>query len=323
MITANGSDDQLASQSEGLGSVEKAFLTAAQELVSELRLATLSDLGHLFDSVLLTNIIPRKKIFSKDSKKAGIDRSASTRSSPYFLSTPRLYHKRSATSVNEFILPKSFKRERNTIDETILMSRSPSIVSHPDNSTVIDIFNNSADLSLATTSKLSVRDSDDEDRHIFLVRKIESNKDLVNLLSVGFRFAEPAFISKTMGDKLRVPAEYMLNYFKDMLLMTETAAEMYTTIRPSSDTFYTSPVQQRQMQNESVRGGVFVGLFTLIEDQQDGDMPYLVVQKDKRYAFPMVQLLMDGDTEVEKRPIELTRSEKSTILSLRATATGF
>lgn len=316
MITATGSDDQLASKSEGLGSVEKAFLTAAQELVSELRLTTLSDLGHLFDSVLLTNIIPRKKIFSKDSKKAGIDRSTSTRSSPYFLSTPRLYHKRAATSVNEFILPKSLKRESNTIDETILMSRSPSIVSHPDNSTVIDIFNNSADSTLTTTSKLSVRDSDDEDRHIFLVKKIESNKDLVNLLSVGFRFAEPAFISKTMGDKLRVPSDYMLNYFKDMLLMTETAAKMYTTIRPSSDTFYTSSVQQRQMQNESVRGGVFVGLFTLIEDQQDGDMPYLVVQKDKRYAFPMVQLLMDGDTEVEKKPIELARSERSTILSL-------
>lgn len=317
MLTAPDSEDQPSTQSEHLRSVERAFLTAAQELVSELRLTALSDLGNLFDSVLLTNIIPKnKKMFSKDQKKSNAEGSTSNISSLQFLSTSRLQHKKSITSANEFILPKSLRRESNTVDETMLMSRSPSILSRPENSTVIDIFNNPAETTLVTNNKLSVNDSDAEDRHIFLVKKIESNKELVNLLSVGFRFAEPAFISKTMGDKLGVPSEYMLNYFKDMLLMSETASKVYTTVRPSNDNFYTSPAQQRQMKNESVRGGVFVGLFTIIEDQKDGDMPYLVVQKDKRYAFPMVQLIKDGDTETERKPTELSRSERSAILSL-------
>lgn len=48
-----------------------------------------------------------------------------------------------------------------------------------------------------------------DDVHLFLVRRLHS-KDMAiaeKLLSHGFRFAEPVFIAKIMGSKLRIPAE--------------------------------------------------------------------------------------------------------------------
>lgn len=180
-------------------------------------------------------------------------------------------------------------------------------MSQPGDATVIDIFNNPVSNTLFNPRSLSVIDSDDEDRHIFLVKKIESNKDLVNLLSIGFRFAEPIFISKTMGDRLQVPSEYMLNYFKDMLQMAETVSAMYKPIKPPGHDYYTSPAQQRHKYDADLRGGVFLGIFSLIEDDT---MPYLVVDKENRYRFPMVQLDLKGGAT------ELSRDEKSTLLGL-------
>ena len=64
-----------------------------------------------------------------------------------------------------------------------------------------------------TDVTLSSRDFNDEDKHIFLVRKIECPKDLNSLMASGYRFAEPVFIAKIMGDKLRIPSDYVLCYF--------------------------------------------------------------------------------------------------------------
>ncbi|KAI9263534.1 hypothetical protein EDC94DRAFT_560752 [Helicostylum pulchrum] len=240
--------------------VDDAFLTAANQLVEELRFSKLSDLGHLFDSILCTNTISKKSMFSQGSKKKPPLRRTSSTSS-YLISS----------------------KDRSSKDRF-----SKSSTTLPEDATVIDIFNNPVSHSFANNPSLTIRDSDTEDRHIFLVKKIESNKDLVNLLSIGFRFAEPIFISKTMGERLHVPSDYLLNYFKDMLQMTETVT-----------TF-----------------AVFVGLFTLIEDEETGDMPYIIIEKQKRYRFPMVQLTLDGDTESEKNPTELSRLEKSIVLAL-------
>lgn len=271
--------------------VDDAFLNAANQLVAELHFTKLSDLGHLFDSVLSTNTICKKSIFSNDSNKR-TKRKSNT--SSFLLSTR--FSKKEAT---ESVLSKKKNKEP--------LSKPTSMISQPGDTTVIDIFNNPVPTSLVTIRNLTVSDTDTEDRHIFLIRKIESNKDLVNLLSIGFRFAEPSFISKTMGDRLQVPSDYMLNYFKDMLQMTETASVMYRPIKPFGHDFYTSAAQQKQMQNSNVRGGVFVGIFTLIEDD---NMPYVIVEKEKRYRFPMVQLTLEGNAT------ELSRADKNIVLGL-------
>lgn len=296
-------------------SVDEAFLSAANQLVEELRFTKLSDLGHLFDSVLSTNTISKKSMFSQDSKKKTKKQRASSISS-YLMSTNRLSKKESFFDFNESVLPTtSSKSEKKKKNNRSSKSSSVTLTSNTnEDATVIDIFNNPISPCPTTNDNLTVHDSDLEDKHIFLVKKIESNKDLVNLLSIGFRFAEPVFISKTMGERLNIPSDYLLNYFKDMLQMTETAPVLYTPLKPLGHAFYTS--QQKQAQNRDIRGAVFVGLFTLIEDEEDGAMPYLVVDKEKRYRFPMVQLSVEGDTEAEKYPTELSRLEKSIVLGL-------
>jgi hypothetical protein len=295
--------------------VDDAFLTAASDLVAELRFTKLSDLGYLFDSILSTDTISKKSIFSHESKsEPSIRRSNSTAS--WLLSSSRFTNKESlTTTIEEPVLPKPNQKKNKIKQKASLLNRTTPMASQPEDATVIDIFNNPTHTISSNSSNVTIRGLDSEDRHIFLVKKIESNRDLVNLLSIGYRFAEPVFISKTMGEKLQVLSEYMLNYFNDMLQMTETASTMYKPIKPPTYSFFTTPAQQRQL-DEDIRGGVFVGLFTLIEDQEDGDIPYIIIQKQKRYAFPMVQLTFDGDTEAERKPTELTRQQKNTVLSL-------
>ncbi|GAA5800337.1 hypothetical protein HPULCUR_005764 [Helicostylum pulchrum] len=301
--------------------VDDAFLTAANQLVEELRFSKLSDLGHLFDSILCTNTISKKSMFSQGSKKKPPLRRTSSTSS-YLMSTHRLSKKESISDVNGIELPmtqtktKKKSKDRSSKDRSSKdrFSKSSS-TTLPEDATVIDIFNNPVSHSFANNPSLTIRDSDTEDRHIFLVKKIESNKDLVNLLSIGFRFAEPIFISKTMGERLHVPSDYLLNYFKDMLQMTETVTTLYTPLKPPGHAYYTA-AQQKKIKSNDVRSAVFVGLFILIEDEETGDMPYIIIEKQKRYRFPMVQLTLDGDTESEKNPTELSRLEKSIVLAL-------
>lgn len=288
---------------------DDAFLKAANELVEELRVTKLSDLGHLFDSILYTNTISKKSLFSQEPKSDSTtanNRRSNTAS--WLLSSSRIARKESSLSLNieDPVLPITDCKKNSKKS----LNRSPSMASQV--ATVIDIFNN-ATPTTSCSNTLTVGNIGSEDRHIFLVKKIESNRDLVNLLSIGFRFAEPAFISKTMGEKLQVPAEYILNYFKDMFQMTETAAVMYKPINPPAYSSYSSPSQNK---NEDLRGGVFVGLYTLIDDQADGEMPYIVIQKGKRYAIPMVQLSCDGETEAERKPTELSRQERNIVLGL-------
>lgn len=274
--------------SEDTYNIDASFLNAANQLVTELRFNKLSDLGHLFDSVLTANTIRTRSIFSNDSKKRETRRDSNA--SSVLLKT---------LSSKKNIFSKKKNKEP--------LRRPESILSQTGDATVIDIFNNPVSNALVATRNISVRDSDSEDKHVFLVKKIESNKDLVNLLSIGFRFAEPIFISKTMGDRLQVPSDYMLNYFKDMLQMSETASLLYKPVKPLGHEYYTTPAEQRQKHDKDLRGGVFVGIFSLIEDD---DMPYLIVNKETRYQFPMVQLNLDNGAT------ELSREEKSVILSL-------
>jgi hypothetical protein len=269
-------------------------------LVNELRLSTFLDLGLLFDSVLTTNTIAQKSVFSQvhqTQKKPTIRRSSSTASR---------------------LLGGRFIKD-NADEEAEMKSRGSSVKqnrqSRTEDATVIDIFNNAEDNEFDShAGRLSVSDSHTEDKHIFLVKKVESNKNLVNLLSIGFRFAEPMFISKTMGDKLKVPSDYMLNHFRDMLQMSETACTLHHPPRPTAD--YSSYYNLIET-NEDSRGGIFVSIFALVDDRSvPSKIPFVITDKKKRYCFPMTQLIYEGDTEEERKPLNLTRQEKNCILSL-------
>lgn len=287
-------ESQTTANLAAYNAINDSFINAAYELVDELRFQHLSDLGFLFDSVMNTNTILKKSMFSQESKNIQIARRTSSTAS-WLL-----------TNLNPKDTQKTAAQQQR---------RTSSYSNATPDATVIDIFNTPSDETTIANSNLTIRDSDFEDRHIFLVKKIESNKDLVNLLSIGFRFAEPVFISKTMGEKLKVPSEYMLNYFRDMQQMTETAAIMYTPIKSSSYSMYSSSSYKRQsdLKNNEICGGVFVGLFALIEDQENSNqIPYFIVDKEKRYAFPMVQLTLENGT----KPTILSRQQKNTILSL-------
>ncbi|KAI8879931.1 hypothetical protein K501DRAFT_192481 [Backusella circina FSU 941] len=297
---SNLNDDGQLLNTLGHNPIESTFISAANELIDELHLSTFLDLGILFDSVLTTNTIAQKSVFSQvhqTQKNSTIRRSSSTASR---------------------LLGGRFIKD-NAEEEAEMKNRgSPAKQnrqSRTEDATVIDIFNDVEDNdSFSNTGRLSVSDSHTEDKHIFLVKKIESNRSLVNLLSIGFRFADPLFISKTMGDKLKVPSDYMLNHFRDMLQMSETACTLYHPLRPTSDysSFY-KPTETSQ----DARGGIFIGIFALVDDRSaPSKMPFIITDKKKRYCFPMTQLIYEGDTEEERKPLNLTRQEKNYILSL-------
>ncbi|CAO3651711.1 unnamed protein product [Mucor fragilis] len=293
-------DTQPTANLAAYNAINDSFIQAAHELMEELRFQHLSDLGFLFDSVMNTNTISKKSMFSQEPKKLPVIRRTSSTAS-WLL-----------TSLNSKDTQKTNVQQQQQQQQRRTSSFSAST---PENATVIDIFNTPLDQVSPANNSLTVRDANSEDRHIFLVKKIDSNKDLVNLLSIGFRFAEPVFISKTMSEKLKVPSEYMLNYFRDMQQMTETAATMYTPIKSSGYSVYSSPTFRKQLdlKNSEVRSGVFVGLFALVEDQENSNqVPYFIVDKEKRYTFPMVQLALENGS----KPTVLTRQQKNTILSL-------
>ncbi|KAI9478681.1 MAG: hypothetical protein EXX96DRAFT_483243 [Benjaminiella poitrasii] len=213
-----------------------AFVSTATELMNELRLSSLSDLGHLFDSILIANTISKKSMFStsKLKKKPIIHRTSSMTS--WLLSSrnsremPRDDYRNNGSSVQSSNHTNEESRSYSTSD------------------------------SKSVSKKLSVLDSDADDRHIFLVKRISSNKVLVNLLSAGFRFAEPVFIAKKMSEILRVPSEYMLNYFRDMMQMSETANTIYTPTKPlDSPSFFLQPQRDLPTNRDiEIRGGIFV-----------------------------------------------------------------
>lgn len=268
--------------------------------MNDLRLEHLSDLGLLFDSVLSTNTIAKRSLFSYDLKqKLSSRRSSHTNS--WLLSSK---------NSKEFleVLPRTNNKRS--------MSKHDSLATFSENITVIDVFNDSND-SVENTTKddLSIRDSDIEDKHIFLIKKIENNKQLLSLLSIGFRFAEPVFISKTMGQKLKIPPEYMHNYFRDMQLMLETVNAIYTSNPQLTYSPMYKSISEKNIENS--HSGVFIGLFALVDEKSSiSQIPYIVTNKDKRNTFPLVQLTLGEEKGSINKITELTREQKNIVLNL-------
>ncbi|KAI7902828.1 uncharacterized protein BX663DRAFT_508567 [Cokeromyces recurvatus] len=305
----------------------KAFIKTATEFVDELRLLSLSDLGYLFDSILTANTISKSNFFSSELKtKLTIERSNSMAS--WLLPN----HNSKEIPISNAHTDSS-KGDNNGNKQGPHHHSTPSTTSLSKDMTIIDVFHEysssnirSSNISSSSSKKLSVQNSESEDRHIFLVKKIYSDKDLIDLLSVGFRFAEPVFIAKTMSEKLKIPSEYMLNYFHDMLQMSEAAATLYTPNNPSIHSLQTHEGQLNS-KKENIEGGVFVGLFVLIEDENGipNEIPNIMIDKSSRLAFPIVPLTFEEDeeendddykTHSKRKPVELTRLQKDILLNL-------
>ncbi|CEG78860.1 hypothetical protein RMATCC62417_13399 [Rhizopus microsporus] len=254
---------------------EARFLDTANQLVEDLHLSELSDLGYLFDSVIRTNTIVEKRhgLFSKTALE-GIQKKARRVSQPA-----------------AWLLTKKPSGDlESAMDEPTQPDQTRSKSASSQGASAICIFNTDNDSK--TNIELSSRDFNDEDKHIFLVRKIECPKALNSLLASGYRFAEPVFIAKIMGDKLRIPSDYVLCYFQDMLQMTGLASTMY------------KPISLSQSQPSIDKPSVKVGLFVILEEETEKDVQHhIIVDKKKRFAFPNIQLPIEKLTEEQENVI--------------------
>lgn len=162
----------------------------------------------------------------------------------------------------------------------------------------------------SVNDRLSVEDSDGEDKHIFLVRKLMDESDVSRLMSQGYRFAEPVFISKTMAAKLRIPTDWMRQHFSDMQQMTNSICALTqhdwipSTVAPAPN-----PTQFKA----SSKSSVYVGAFVLIDESNELNNMHIVVDKTKRFAFPMHQLTLEN----QETPTHLDRKEIDFVLNLQ------
>ncbi|RCI01251.1 hypothetical protein CU097_009148 [Rhizopus azygosporus] len=132
------------------------FLDAADQLAEDLHLSESSDLGYLFDSVIRANTIVEKHhgLFSKTALE-GIQKKARRVSRPA-----------------AWLLSKKPSGDlESAMDEPKQPDQTRSKSAPGQDTPVICKFNTDNDSKTDVT--LSSRDFNDEDKHIFLVRKIE------------------------------------------------------------------------------------------------------------------------------------------------------
>ncbi|CEG71077.1 hypothetical protein RMATCC62417_06867 [Rhizopus microsporus] len=253
-------------------SIKNQFLDAVQDLQQELHFMYPSDLGIMSDIVVTTDTIA-KSAFSKVSPFA--QKSSKLRQSFQYGNQPL------AEIIDETVVDLNVKGKR--------MSRLVNLMSINKQSEDEELGGNpgrnkrlssSTALASVDTLRLSVEDSDGEDKHIFLTQRL-NNKETQRLLSQGYRFAEPTFIAKTMAAKLRVPPEYMRQCFLDMDQLINST---YTLTRTPSET----------------KNAVCMGTFVLIEENGLS----ILVDKVKRYAFPFVDLMLDNEGELDRQELD-------------------
>lgn len=256
-----------------LDSIKNQFLDAVQDLQQELHFMYPSDLGIMSDIVVTTDTIA-KSAFSKVNPFA--QKNSKLRQSFQYGNQPL------AEIIDETVIDLNVKGKR--------MSRLANLMSTSKQSEDEELGGNpgrnkrlssSTALASVDTLRLSVEDSDGEDKHIFLTQRLTNNKEAQRLLSQGYRFAEPTFIAKTMAAKLRVPPEYMRQCFLDM---DQLISSTYTLTRMPSE----------------AKNAVCMGAFVLVEENGLN----ILVDKVKRYAFPYVDLMLDNEGELDRQELD-------------------
>ncbi|KAG1344622.1 hypothetical protein G6F62_004420 [Rhizopus arrhizus] len=270
--------------------IETTFTNASNVLAQELHFNDLAYLGCLYDSVLNTNTVLKEK---KGLLNLPIVKKLRKRVKQVNCSSSNLLGKQDcrdivpSTTESEFRLSQA-SRYPNQGEATIDIA---SIEKRPQN------------------AALSVYNSNCEDKYIFLVSRFRYAKGLDKLLSAGFRFADPIFIAKTMSEKLRVPSDFLFDTFQDMLQVADLPMTVHKSLDPQQT--YASSIQ--------------VGLFIILEEGKGESLSrHIVVDKQRRYTFPMVQFQHENDkplsttlAEIQKKVIaNLKNQPLSTIASL-------
>ncbi|KAI8881881.1 hypothetical protein K501DRAFT_324283 [Backusella circina FSU 941] len=332
------------SSTEAHEMIENQFLVAASDLKDELHLDEFADLGILSEIVVATDTILKANIFNKSaifrastgsnwSKKIFSDK---TKENFDFAQEQLDDSKEKPEKTSEKIKRLSYiatkkkkKRSHKTNrwnyrvddEETAIESTSTTAVTTP-TSTAVGHFStinaissseeapagededNMSSSAVNNNDRLSVEDSDGEDRHIFLVKKLVNEKDVSRLLAQGYRFAEPIFIAKTMAAKLKIPTDNMRQHFIDMQQLSDslcalTQHDYYPTVE--------EPTPDPTKFKASTKANVFVGCFVLINEGNDDILNLeILVDKAKRFSFPVLPLKTDNNivTQLDRNEID-------------------
>lgn len=328
------------SSSEIYDIVEKQFLEACHELKDDLRLSNNGDLGILSEIVVGTDTISKANRFTKSShlfKNASGQKKKGGSPSIADIETAlqQQHHQQSLSfsddddhlqqqqrqqrvskenkknirkSMSNWSVKKSYAGDeelgientgnRSSSTTTVVASSQGASGGHRSSSE-----DTRQEDAKSVNNRLSVEDSDGEDKHIFLVRKLDDERDVSKLLSQGYRFAEPIFIAKTMASKLRIPTDWMRQHFLDMQQLADSICGL-----TQHDWFPSAvePAPNPTVFKASTRSSVYVGAFLLIDETKELTGMQIAIDKTRRYAFPMEQLTYDHPMEA---PAELNETE--------------
>lgn len=306
-----------SSSIEAYDVIEKQFLDSAQELRDELRFDNFGEIGILSDIVVTTDTISKANMFEKSSNlfrntsnnsrsnqnPLTNDHTTSQQSNPHSDEEEENYTDKNKKKKKE----KTKKNARQSKSSWSLNKRSfaddeeNTIESHgkrsSGNTTVVaNCLRSSSedttqlDDTKSTNDRFSIEDSDGEDKHIFMVRKLVDERDVSRLLSQGYRFAEPVFIAKTMAAKLRIPTDWMRQHFIDMLQMADSICALTqhdwvpSTLEPAPN-----PTEFKASTQPSVQLGAFV----LMDETTELTNMQILVDKMKRFSFPKEPIVLE------------------------------
>ncbi|GAA5794700.1 hypothetical protein HPULCUR_000046 [Helicostylum pulchrum] len=318
---------------EAYDAIERQFLNSAHDLREELHFDNFGDIGILSDIVVTTDTISKANMFVKSSQlfrnsSSNSAWSYNNKNNEHSLTnadatSQQLQQSRSnqqqsdedeeSTYVDKKnksrIVKENKKKARKSksswsVKKSFADDEEITIESHGKRSSggttvVVNGHRSSSEETQREDSKsindrLSVEDSDGEDKHIFMVKKLVDERDVSRLLSQGYRFAEPVFIAKTMAAKLRIPTDWMRQHFIDMQQMADSICALTqhdwlpSTVEPAPN-----PTEFKA----TTKGSVYMGAFVLIDETHELTNMQIVVDKTKRFTFPKEQLIFDHQVE--------------------------
>ncbi|KAI8639264.1 hypothetical protein BD408DRAFT_421670 [Parasitella parasitica] len=319
------------SSMEAFDVIENQFLDGCQELRRELGFDHFGDIGILSDIVVATDTIA--KSMQKFAKSSQLFRSSSgsswsqkvvvQHSTNIEVSTRQqnlqsedehddCHRQSTGSGIDKAKVAKKVYRwaqhkKKSVADdeETVIETINTNSGKRSSGGTTLVIFNNNGHCSSSeetthqddvksVADRLSVEDSDGEDKHIFMVRKLVQEKDVDRLLSQGYRFAESIFIAKTMGSKLRIPTEHMRHHFADLQQLSDSVCALTQHDWVPSDV---EPAPNSTIFKASTKSSVLVGAFVLVDETRELTNMHILVEKAKRFAFPFVQLSTDQNMD--------------------------
>ncbi|KAI9301746.1 hypothetical protein BJ944DRAFT_271010 [Cunninghamella echinulata] len=323
-----------ASHSDEFNIAERRFHEATSDLMESLRMENPSELGVLYESVIKTHTVdipslfpqkkfmanPLKKISQHHKRKKQLDEEGIVLEDDIdkfsIPSTPTTqswsYDTKKSTSLQSLDLMSSNNNNNNNKNNKnnnnnsapkfckILKKSSSSATlysNYNNNTSTTNNNNNSCSVKQQKQYNSSTRSSQyekeeedfyegDEERHVVLVRQLDNDKHIHKYMTQGYRFADTCFIAKTMGAKLFISTDRMLQYFNDMRLLAQSHAQFnYRLTTPR----------------------VMVGVLGLVNEHQAYDQLHMIVDKQSRYGFPMVELTCPDTSDVIQ---ELSVDEK-------------